>query len=140
MGKFFKSKDTSGSPAGKTDISQQLDDIKKQLNFLEKKIDSLMNQSGSPRSGKSQFSHQGNRNSGRGFKSHGLTKATCSECNSICEIPFKPTGNRPVYCSDCFSKHKKSNPSTNNRFDRPRRSSFDKPKKSGFERFFKRNK
>ncbi len=28
--------------------------------------------------------------------------ATCSQCGQNCEIPFKPTGERPVFCRDCF--------------------------------------
>ena len=30
--------------------------------------------------------------------------AVCDNCGKDCEVPFKPTGNKPVYCSDCFSK------------------------------------
>lgn len=33
-----------------------------------------------------------------------LHKATCSECGKGCEVPFRPTGEKPVYCSDCFAK------------------------------------
>ncbi len=33
-------------------------------------------------------------------------KATCSECKKECEVPFKPSGDRPVYCKDCYSKRK----------------------------------
>jgi CxxC-x17-CxxC domain-containing protein len=33
-------------------------------------------------------------------------KATCSDCGKECEVPFKPTQGRPVYCRDCFRKHK----------------------------------
>ncbi|MCB9798518.1 hypothetical protein H6758_02230 [Candidatus Nomurabacteria bacterium] len=28
--------------------------------------------------------------------------ATCGDCGNRCEVPFKPTGKFPVYCSDCF--------------------------------------
>jgi CxxC-x17-CxxC domain-containing protein len=28
--------------------------------------------------------------------------AVCAECGADCKVPFKPTGDRPVYCSDCF--------------------------------------
>jgi CxxC-x17-CxxC domain-containing protein len=31
-----------------------------------------------------------------------MNKATCSECSSICEVPFKPSQDRPVFCSNCF--------------------------------------
>lgn len=30
--------------------------------------------------------------------------ATCGECGKDCEVPFKPTGDRPVLCDDCFGK------------------------------------
>lgn len=35
-----------------------------------------------------------------------LYQAVCAECNKSCEIPFKPTGDRPVYCQDCFADRK----------------------------------
>lgn len=31
-----------------------------------------------------------------------MHKAVCSECGKTCEVPFRPTGEKPVYCSDCF--------------------------------------
>lgn len=34
-----------------------------------------------------------------------MFQATCSQCGKSCEVPFKPTGERPVYCSDCFKKN-----------------------------------
>ncbi|MDO8741457.1 MAG: DNA-directed RNA polymerase [Candidatus Woesearchaeota archaeon] len=36
-----------------------------------------------------------------------MHKATCSECNQECEVPFKPTEGKPVFCKDCFMKRKK---------------------------------
>tara|TARA_Y100000310_G_scaffold291082_1_gene318756 strand:- start:258 stop:608 length:351 start_codon:yes stop_codon:yes gene_type:complete len=33
-----------------------------------------------------------------------MTKVTCSDCGEECEVPFKPTSSKPVYCSDCFTK------------------------------------
>ena len=30
----------------------------------------------------------------------------CFECGQDCEIPFKPSGNRPVYCKTCFTRRK----------------------------------
>lgn len=38
-----------------------------------------------------------------------MFKVTCSDCKKECEVPFKPSGDRPVYCKDCFSK-RKANP------------------------------
>ena len=28
--------------------------------------------------------------------------ATCARCDKETQVPFRPTGARPVYCSDCF--------------------------------------
>ena len=30
--------------------------------------------------------------------------ATCSKCGEQCEVPFRPTGEKPVFCSNCFEK------------------------------------
>jgi len=35
-----------------------------------------------------------------------MHKATCSDCGKECEVPFKPTDGRPVYCNECFAKHR----------------------------------
>jgi CxxC-x17-CxxC domain-containing protein len=60
----------------------------------------------------------GPRRSGGGFGGGGgfkrsfndgpreMHKAVCSECKQECEVPFKPTEGKPVYCKDCFQKHK----------------------------------
>jgi CxxC-x17-CxxC domain-containing protein len=48
--------------------------------------------------------------SGRGRREKILYKAVCAECKKDCEIPFQPTGERPVYCKECFSKRKAGNP------------------------------
>ena len=29
-------------------------------------------------------------------------QAVCSQCGKNCEVPFKPTGEKPVFCNDCF--------------------------------------
>ncbi|MBI2111998.1 DNA-directed RNA polymerase [Candidatus Woesearchaeota archaeon] len=31
-----------------------------------------------------------------------MHKATCSECGQECEVPFKPTEGKPVYCRECY--------------------------------------
>lgn len=40
----------------------------------------------------------GKRDSGRSI----MHKTTCSKCGKDCEVPFKPTGSKPVFCSECF--------------------------------------
>lgn len=31
--------------------------------------------------------------------------ATCAACGVETQVPFRPSGDRPVYCSDCFSRN-----------------------------------
>lgn len=45
---------------------------------------------------------------GRGDRE--MHHAVCSNCGKDCEVPFKPTGSKPVLCSDCFSKNRDSEP------------------------------
>jgi len=30
--------------------------------------------------------------------------ATCANCGNATQVPFKPSGERPVYCRDCFQQ------------------------------------
>jgi len=36
-----------------------------------------------------------------------MHKVTCSDCGNEAEVPFEPKEGRPVYCRDCYQKHKK---------------------------------
>ncbi|MBN2458593.1 DNA-directed RNA polymerase [Candidatus Woesearchaeota archaeon] len=38
------------------------------------------------------------------FGQREMHKAVCSECGNECEVPFKPTEGKPVYCRECFRK------------------------------------
>ena len=33
--------------------------------------------------------------------------ATCAACGKPTEVPFKPSGSRPVYCRDCFQAQRR---------------------------------
>jgi CxxC-x17-CxxC domain-containing protein len=41
---------------------------------------------------------------GRDGGSSELFAATCSACSKPCEVPFRPSGDKPVFCSACFNK------------------------------------
>ncbi len=43
---------------------------------------------------------------GRSREPREMHKAVCEACKKECEVPFKPSGDRPVYCKDCFAKRK----------------------------------
>ncbi len=32
--------------------------------------------------------------------------AVCAQCGKETEVPFQPRGDRPVYCSDCYSQQR----------------------------------
>jgi CxxC-x17-CxxC domain-containing protein len=55
---------------------------------------------------------------GKSFGRQMLHKTICSKCNKECEVPFRPTGSRPVFCKDCFQSNRSSN-------DYPRRPNFE---------------
>ncbi len=46
--------------------------------------------------------------------------ATCGECGKQCEVPFRPTGERPVYCRECFAGKRDERPSFGDRDSGPR--------------------
>ena len=43
----------------------------------------------------------------RDFGPREMHKATCSECGEECEVPFKPTEGKPVYCKECYRKRRR---------------------------------
>ena len=52
--------------------------------------------------------------SGGGYSSGGdrrerqMFPAVCAQCGKDTQVPFQPSGDRPVYCSDCFSSQRSS--------------------------------
>lgn len=67
----------------------------------------------------------GRRNFGSKFgEDRQMFKAICSKCGKECEVPFKPTGSKPVYCRDCFRTMRDSD--SRSTYDRgSRKPSFD---------------
>src|SRR3989344_3389945 len=39
--------------------------------------------------------------------------AICSKCGKRCQVPFRPTGEKPIFCSNCFEKERDSMPQRN---------------------------
>jgi CxxC-x17-CxxC domain-containing protein len=48
--------------------------------------------------------------SGYGRSQREMHDAVCAQCGKNTQVPFRPSGDRPVYCSDCFSKQPASSP------------------------------
>ena len=38
-----------------------------------------------------------------------MFSATCSDCGKSCNVPFRPSSEKPVYCSECFGMKKSAN-------------------------------
>lgn len=70
------------------------------------------------------------RDSSRGPSLH---HATCHTCGQDCQVPFRPNGKKPVFCSICFDKQGSgSAPKFGGKsFDRPR---FENDRKPDFHR------
>jgi len=49
---------------------------------------------------------QGGRRNFGDFRVREMHKATCADCGQECEVPFKPREGKPVYCRDCYPKHR----------------------------------
>ena len=37
-----------------------------------------------------------------------MHEVTCDKCGKKCEVPFKPTPSKPVYCNECFREKENS--------------------------------
>lgn len=75
--------------------------------------------SGSGRSnfGGQDFKRGGNRDNGRTQ----MFSATCSHCGRPCTVPFRPSGDKPVYCKECFMSRRESSSRNQGRREAPSR-------------------
>ncbi len=48
------------------------------------------------------------RNRNSTGQSRELYTVTCGNCGVETQVPFQPTGSRPVYCRDCFQQNRSS--------------------------------
>ena len=58
------------------------------------------------------YSSYGSSYNGGGYGSGGsrgsreMFRATCSSCGQEAQVPFQPSGDKPVYCSSCFEQRR----------------------------------
>ena len=50
------------------------------------------------------------RGGGYGSAPREMHPAVCAQCGKDTTVPFLPRGDRPVYCSDCFSGMRDNSP------------------------------
>lgn len=78
------------------------------MNDFKKKFSRDSKPGGFSRGGSARPSYGGDRGGSRRPERAGydapkeLFKTTCSKCRSVCEVPFRPNGTKPVYCKDCY--------------------------------------
>ncbi len=99
----------------KPDLLGVMAQIQESLAMLEKKMDLVIektvlkatpvnsNKPNSSSSGPSQ-PQQNHQNPPR--RERQLYEAICADCSKVCEVPFQPREDRPVYCKECFAKRK----------------------------------
>lgn len=59
-----------------------------------------------------------------------MHSAVCDNCGKSCEVPFRPTSGKPVYCSNCFeSKRENSDSRSSGRYEgrSPERRNYERP-------------
>ncbi len=85
---------------------------------------------GGDRGGRPSFGGGGKPWEKRGGNDRGevtMHKAVCNECGKSCEVPFRPSSDKPVYCNECFGSKREGvdrKPRNDSSFSRP---SFDRP-------------
>jgi CxxC-x17-CxxC domain-containing protein len=98
------------SSKNETDMLALIQKMQGQLDGLDKKLDTLIMRSAlkttslitpSVHTASATPAGSNDRNKGRT-----MYAAICADCKKECSIPFKPSGDRPVYCKECFSRRK----------------------------------
>lgn len=87
-----------------TDMLESINKIQALLILLDKKVDALIKRS-EVRPPLTPTPSVGERSKDRN-RERVMHKAICADCKKECSLPFKPSGDRPVYCQDCFSRRK----------------------------------
>jgi len=97
MKKEKKNKNTAAPSMADQDIVGLLTTLVQKLTSFEAKIDTLVRQQ------KPSVLAQAPQPR---INSRPMHKAICADCHMECEVPFKPSVDRPVYCKKCFAARK----------------------------------
>lgn len=123
------------SSKSEADILGFIAKIHQQLALLDKKVDMLIAKTATivskpaeapkPFVAPKPFQQQSNAHAqaqrqNEHFRERIMHKAICADCRKQCEVPFRPSGERPVYCQECFSRRKAGNSFKPNIDNRPR--------------------
>ena len=115
MKKSKKSKTPKRSKAKEPaviDLVTAMTKLVERLEILERKMDQVLGRvSNLPSelrqaSQGAQRSDQGSAQPPQAPRPRVLYQTTCADCLKSCEVPFKPSGDRPVYCPECWAIRK----------------------------------
>jgi len=109
MKKQTKTKSSKSGPALVTAMAklvERIETLEKKTELTLEKISALPSEIRQSLRNPQQDS---SKPSGRG-PGHRRTwyEAVCSGCGKLCEVPFEPIGERPVYCKTCYAMRKAS--------------------------------
>ena len=103
-------------PKLEPDTAGLMNKMMQQLILLDRKMDALISRSSERPADPRRFSmpsqrfdqpqRQAEPRQDNNYRERAMHKAICADCNKECEVPFKPSGDRPVYCKECFAKRK----------------------------------
>ena len=123
MAKQTKSKKSKSEKTDLPELVTVMAKLVERLETLEKKTDLVLSRIGElpqavRRAGQevsqpspsiqvpSQRPAQNSPQQNHGPRERTLYQAVCADCRKNCEVPFKPSGDRPVYCKECFAIRK----------------------------------
>jgi CxxC-x17-CxxC domain-containing protein len=96
-----------------SDIAGAMNKIQEQLAVLDRKLDTFMTKSltelAQARAAQKPVPVYVPPSAPRPIQQHPgrmMYAVVCYDCGQDTEIPFKPSGDRPVYCKECFAKRR----------------------------------
>ena len=110
----------------KPDVVELINKMREQIAIIDRKIDTLISKSSQgpveakPFQQPGPIHSQSDRRQDNSYRERILHKAICADCKKECEVPFRPSGERPVYCKECFSRRKAGGPFKARPDNRPR--------------------
>ncbi|MFH1996663.1 MAG: CxxC-x17-CxxC domain-containing protein [Candidatus Omnitrophota bacterium] len=105
-----KSKSSSASAAADQDIAVLLTTLVQKLASFEAKIDTVLSRIPSQpiMSSRQQQAPTVVSAPEPRRDSRPMHKVVCADCGINCEVPFKPSAGRPVFCKKCYAERRKN--------------------------------
>jgi len=102
----MKTKRSSTSAAADQDIVGLLTTLVQKLTSFETKIDTVLSRIPSQPFVVPRQQPMPGFSTERRREPKPMHKVICADCGRDSEVPFKPSGDRPVYCKECFTARK----------------------------------